>query len=104
MAAELRLRPEAVELLLKAVAGKGDCDGVIAIAKTDDYTSLSIGLERKALVNERDAARYHAALEQLSERGLIEPRPGEVWHVTAEGRAKASELQSFSQQSQEWDA
>jgi hypothetical protein len=76
---------------------------VIAVAKTDYGTSLSFGLEHKALANERDAARYHAAIEQLSGSGLIESRAGDVWNVTAEGRAKADELQAFGQQSMEWD-
>lgn len=104
MADEFRLRPEAVELLLMAVDGKGDCEGVIAITKTDYGTALSFGLERKTLGTERDATRYKAAIEQLTGRGLIESRPGEVWHVTADGKAKAEELQAFGQQSQEWDA
>lgn len=103
MADEIRLRPEAVELLLKAVEGKWDCEGVIAVTKTNHVTSLSFGLEQKTLGTERDAARYKAALDQLTDRGLIEPRTGEIWHVTADGKAKADELQSFGQQSQEWD-
>ena len=103
MADELRLRPEAVELLLRAVDGKGDCEGVIAVTKTNYGTSLSFGLEQKALATEGDAARYKAAIEQLSGRGLIESRAGDVWHVTADGKAKADELQAFGQQSTEWD-
>jgi hypothetical protein len=104
MADEIRLRPEAVELLLSAVNGKGDCEGVIAVTKANYGTSLSFGLERKTLAAERDAARYRAAIEQLSDRGLIESRTGDVWHVTADGKAKADELQAFGQQSTEWDA
>lgn len=104
MADEIRLRLEAVELLLTAVDGKGDCEGVIAIEKTDYGTSLSSGLERKTLATERDTARYQAALEQLADRGLIEPGTGTAWRVTADGRAKAEELQAFGQQSQEWDS
>src|SRR5262245_34903195 len=103
MADEFRLQPEAVELLLSAVDGKGDCEGVIAVTKTNYGTSLSFGLEHKTLSTERDAARYTAAIEQLSGRGLIEAKTGDVWHVTANGRAKADELQAFGQQSMEWD-
>src|SRR5262249_54552495 len=104
MAGEFRLPTEAVELLLTAIDGEGDCEGLISLSKTDHGTSLSIGDERKSLKTERDVARYEAALKQLSDRGLIESRPGDVWHVTPDGRAKADELLSFGQQSQEWDA
>jgi hypothetical protein len=103
MAEESRLRPEAVELLLRAVDGEGACEGVIALTKTDHSTSLSIGQEHKTLRTEGDAARYEAALHQLSDRRLIEAKTADVWHVTADGRAKANELLSFGQQSQEWD-
>ena len=103
MADESRLRPEAFELLLSAVNGKGDCEGVIALTKTNYGTSLSFGLDHKTLTTERDAARYKAAIDQLSGRGLIESRTEDVWHVTADGRAKADELQAFGQQSTEWD-
>lgn len=103
MADEIRLRPEAVELLLRAVEGKGDCEGVIAVTKADYGKSLSFGLERKALATERDVARYQAAIEQLSGSGLIESRAGDVWKVTADGKAKADQLQAFGQQSMEWD-
>lgn len=103
MADESRLRPEAVELLLRAVDGEGSCEGVIALTTTDHGTSLSIGEERKTLRSEGDAARYKAALDELSDRRLIESRTADVWHVTADGMAKADELLSFGQQSQEWD-
>ena len=103
MADESRLQPEAIELLLSAVAGKGDCEGVIAVAKADYGTLLSFGLERKTLKTDRDAARYHSAIELLSGRGLIAAQGAETWHVTAEGKAKADELQAFGQQLMEWD-
>lgn len=103
MADESRLQPEAVELLLTAVNGKGDCEGVITVTKTNYGTSLAFGLDRKTLATERDAARYKAAIDQLSGRGLIESRADDVWQVTADGRAKADELQAFGQQSMEWD-
>lgn len=103
-AREFRLRPEAVELLLKAVEGKGDRDGVIAVARSNDGLELSFGREHKTFDEAgRDAERYQAALQQLTDRGLIASETGERWHVTTEGRAKAEELLSFGQQSLEWD-
>jgi hypothetical protein len=102
MADETRLRPEAVELLLTAISGKGDCEGVIALTKTSYGTSLSFGLEHKTLATDRDSARYQFAIGQLTGLGLLEPKTESVWHVTADGRAKADELQAFGQQSTEW--
>ena len=91
---ELRLRDEAVELLLSAVDAEGWQQGTIYLIGFDGGSTIQAGA-RNGFIPEFDRlrrAKYKAAIQQLEAADLIQPLSSEQWLVTDQGYVLADDL------------
>jgi HNH endonuclease len=93
---ELRLRHEAIELLLSAVNAEGSQQGTIYLMGFDGGANIQAGVRNDFIpqFNRRAEAKYKAALQELEDAGLIQPASDELWLVTDEGYVVADDVAS----------